>query len=346
VDNIWGSSGENIIGWTSATYTYQVKTIQVPIGFYKNYTGAKPWYNPGDNVPIGGTLTLLPDGTTVGGVTVQVYENGVYKGENQTDANGNYSFTLQAPLTLGPRGVRVKTSWNGLEGDNTQIYWVKTLTLTVNLDDYQVQPGQRVCAFGVATLWPDNSALGSQKVELWLGLDENFDLTKQKVGENWTNSSGAYTIYFTAPQYTGTFRVRAYMKTIPEEIENENYCLMSSEALRISLNLDPVEATPGQIISAWGKAWFEPSGAPLGQLPNHHTEVAGGDGGGDLHRQRGQLGPLSILLPKHLGEVDLQGLHHLWGTQGGELQNLRHERGGGHHQLHRQHRERPKGRHR
>jgi len=263
VDNIWGSSGENIIGWTSATYTYQVKTIQVPIGFYKNYTGAKPWYNPGDNVPIGGTLTLLPDGTTVGGVTVQVYENGVYKGENQADANGNYSFTLQAPLTLGPRGVRVKTSWNGLEGDNTQIYWVKTLTLTVNLDDYQVQPGQRVCAFGVATLWPDNSALGSQKVELWLGLDENFDLTKQKVGENWTNSSGAYTIYFTAPQYTGTFRVLAYMKTIPEEIENENYCLMSSEALRISLNLDPVEATPGQIISAWGKAWFEPSGAPL-----------------------------------------------------------------------------------
>lgn len=271
VENIWGYSGENIVGSTTATYTYKVKTIEAPINFYKTYTGAQPWYNPNENFQIYGTLTLRPDGTPVSGVTVRIYENTgadwEYRGENQADSGGNYSFTLTSPSTLGPRQVRVTTSENGIEGENIRTYYVKTLTLTVELDKYSVQPGELVKASGVATMWPEGMTIANQKVELWVGLHDNFELTKEKKGENWTNSSGAYTIYFNAPEYTGTFRVLAQMKTTPEEIENENYCLMSSAALRISLNLSPVEATPGQSIEAWGSAWFEPGGNPLQNHP-------------------------------------------------------------------------------
>ncbi|MEM2481357.1 MAG: DEAD/DEAH box helicase family protein [Candidatus Hadarchaeales archaeon] len=277
VENIWGYSGENIIGSTSATYTYQVKTIQVPINFRKRYTGAQPWYNPGENFQIYGTLTLRPDGTPVGGVTVQIYENTgtgwEYRGENQADSAGNYSFTLTAPSTLGPKQIRVATSENGIEGENIRTYYVKTLTLTVELDKYSVQPGQRVTASGVAILRPDNENVRGQQVKLEV-LDENFNYLPDPIENSaYTADNGWYYIGFNAPPNAGEFWVRVRMCTYPEEIVGENCCEMRSEALRITIEIrNDADARfrPGDSIMVGGEAWFEPSGDPA---PNHLVQL-------------------------------------------------------------------------
>lgn len=257
VDNIWGNSGENILGSTSATYTYQVKRIRVPISFQPD-----DWYNPGENVTITGQLVVEPDGTPVRNVAVKVYQAGNYLGENLSNENGVYSFTWQAPLELGSYSVRATCTENGLEGDNTATYYVKTLTLTISLDDNTVQPGQWVTASGRATLWPEGMGVSNQVVVLYLGIKDNYENTKQYENENLTDASGNYSITFQAPSYTGEFEVHVHMRTFPQGIENDNYCYMRSEALRISLLLSDLDARPGELLQAQGKAYFDPSLAP------------------------------------------------------------------------------------
>ncbi|MEM2300257.1 MAG: helicase HerA-like domain-containing protein [Candidatus Hadarchaeales archaeon] len=261
-----GYSAENIIGSGNVTHTYYVKTLEIQLFFERS------WVNPGDNVTIYGRVKKWPDNVWVEDADVDVYVAGNYVATVRTQSGenaGRYEYTFQAPRTLGGYPVRVWISHQGLDRENTSTFYVKTLTITVDMDpaSHQVRPGVKVRIYGVVRRWPEGTPASYATVKLRMGPLDNYENINWPVADNIARADGSYDIYFTVrDEWVGEFKL-VVIATDNYLLENENSTWMLSETIKISVYFSRSNVPPGTLIYVWGWAIFQPSGVPVSNNP-------------------------------------------------------------------------------
>jgi hypothetical protein len=257
-----GTSGQGIVGSASVFQSYKVKTIELSIFFERS------WVNPRDNVIIYGRAKLWPDNIWVENAEVNIFVSGQYVATVQTGSGENagmYRYVYQAPPTLGRYPVRVTISSGGIDRENTSAFYVKTLTITVDMDpaSHQVRPGVRVKIYGYVKRWPEGAPASYATVRLRMGPLDNYENVNWPVGDNVARADGYYEINFRVrEEWVGEFKL-VVKATDNYLLENENWTWMLSETIKISVYFSRSNVPPGTYIHVWGWAIFQPSGVPV-----------------------------------------------------------------------------------
>ena len=216
--------------------------------------------NPGENLTAYGRASWQPENSPVVGENVEVSLDTVPLENLPTDENGEYSLTLSSTV-LGLHTIRVSLTDNqGTTEENELTFKVETLTLTVSLNDYVVNPGQSLTVSGrVERVWenvPETSATVSVYID------------DQIAGEGGTNENGGYSVEISAPSSLGPhqLRVRAVNS---EGITGENQTSFTVKTLTVSLSLTDTagnprsEANPGEALRISGTVRLQPDGSPV-----------------------------------------------------------------------------------
>jgi predicted phage tail protein len=216
--------------------------------------------NPGESLTAHGRASWQPGNSPVVGENVEVSLDGSPLENLATDENGEYSLTLSSTV-LGLHTVRVSLTDNqGTREENELTFKVETLTLTVSLNDYVVNPDQSLTVSGrVRRVWenvPETSATVSVYID------------DQIAGEGGTNQSGDYSVAVKAPSSLGPHQLRVRAVNT-EGITGENRTSFTVKTLSVSLSLTDTagnprsEANPGEALRISGTVRLQPEGFPV-----------------------------------------------------------------------------------
>ncbi|TDA30066.1 MAG: hypothetical protein DSO03_06470, partial [Hadesarchaea archaeon] len=235
--------------------TFKVETLSVTVSL-DDYV-----VNPGQPLTVSGQVRRVWENVPETSATVTVYVDGQIAGEGSTDENGRYSIGVSAPSTLGPHQLLAQAvSSEGIRGENSAIFTVKTLTVSLSLTDTagvprnEANPGEAMRISGEVRLRPEGSPVINTTITL---LRDNSVIAVDN-----TDLFGSYRFEIYAPTQIGVYEYRVRI-TAAEGITGENFTTLSVRRIDISMEYADEVVNPSQPNTVSGRAVLQPGNEPV-----------------------------------------------------------------------------------
>ncbi|MFN4133029.1 MAG: hypothetical protein ACK4GQ_01480, partial [Candidatus Hadarchaeales archaeon] len=290
------------------TITFRVERLWPTIRIFYTPTMEEDYVvNPGDNLTISGIVRRAPDYTIESGAKVYVYLNENLQATTTSGADGSYSITLLAPENLGNNTIRVYAikEADGIEGDNTRSFTVKTVYLTfiferTGTNEITIPPNTQLLVSGSARLMPENLPVEGENVEIWLG--------EAKVTQGTTDAYGRWSAILYAPANVGTYIYTARIVDYPDKIRGSANATMKVRVLDISMNYEDNIANPSQPNTLWGYVVLrsENENTPVGGVTvyfdvyDQNNNPVPGSGGSGVSQENGYYS-IPFTSPSYIG---------------------------------------------
>ncbi|MEM2460994.1 MAG: hypothetical protein QXV20_07030, partial [Candidatus Hadarchaeales archaeon] len=234
---------------------FKVETLSVTVSL-DDYV-----VNPGQPLTVSGEVRRVWENVPETSATVTVYVDGQIAGEGSTDENGRYSIGVSAPSTLGPHQLLAQAvSSEGIRGENSAIFTVKTLTVSLSLTDTagvprnEANPGEAMRISGEVRLRPEGSPVINTTITL---LRDNSVIAVDN-----TDLFGSYRFEIYAPTQIGVYEYRVRI-TAAEGITGENFTTLSVRRIDISMEYADEVVNPSQPNTVSGRAVLQPGNEPV-----------------------------------------------------------------------------------
>jgi hypothetical protein len=189
--------------WSESILDLWVERILISIQLYEGDNPSNGAVRPGQTgLRVSGRAWYEYSGEPVDNI-VHIYLDAAEIAQVQTDVNGNYSYTFDAPSALGTHTLKVFVQDDIFKRDNSLSIYVRVLNIELNLSDDIIMTNQGIEVSGRVTVAPEGWPV-PQYTPVTIYSWENTPRTA------YTDSEGRFTTTLNPPGSLGLKRVTAY----------------------------------------------------------------------------------------------------------------------------------------